>query len=110
MPMTDCPPGTVPSWVLWFAYDGEEWLVLADEKMSSDLHRVPCERRYWYEWNGKRFAIGRAEYFARASCGCDLYTAHDDAGQITYYDSRPEAEAAFTRIEQEWRAAKAGVL
>ncbi|MCR4338697.1 MAG: hypothetical protein NUW01_02300 [Gemmatimonadaceae bacterium] len=101
----DCPPGTVPPWVLRFAYDGEEWLVLIDQSRTGTGN--------WHDGCYKRppadhplYNIDTGDGFGPCNGGCGGLTIKGGEVKARCH-SLAEAHAAFDRIEEEWRAAKA---
>ena len=84
----DVAPGTVPAWVLRCAYDGEEWLVLAD--IRPPLYRSVIKIMFGPRWSVVD-GLWALEFPA------------DGMKRERYFDGLAEAHAAFERIEAAWR-------
>ena len=99
----DVRPGTVPSWVLRCAYDGEEWLVLGDARAVAPYHEA---RACIGHAPPHRYQIGRSAGLSPCGgCGLMVFNlAPFGVARLYNGDSLAEAHAAFDRIEQEWRA------
>ena len=92
----DIRPGTVPSWVIRCAYDGEEWLVLADNSDEGHACGLWSTNTGWAIVVASGFITGE-----HPTCGCPG-TFFTNGVRQWNGNTLAEAHAAFDRIEQEW--------
>jgi len=94
---TDNPLANIPSWVLRCAFNGDEWLVMSDSKLSNNLHQDcgPWTSRQDYLLFTCR-GFGPCALCGRAVTGKNERIIERVSG------TRAKADAAFERIEADW--------